>query len=170
MRLFTGYLLGLLFLTGPAWSLDFAGQRLEAIDRAQACHLMFVRLYQATLYSDDDGSTRCVDLEYLWPFSREDLARATLEFYTQQYGVRAGQEDAQELQRLVDAYNGVERGDRYRFCLSDSKGSELARGGESVLRSESTPFARRVLGLWVTDVDSNGQASWNFSTCKQRIF
>lgn len=170
MRIFGKVLLSWLLLAGPAWSITFGGQSLEAVDRAEACYLILVRLYHATLYSDQGGTTRCVDLEYLRPFTREELARATVEIYSKKYGKPVGRDDASELQRLVDAYHGVERGDRYRYCLSPSQGAELARDGEPVLKTGSTEFARRVMGLWVVDVDDSGRVQWNFATCKQRVF
>jgi len=170
MRSIGKIILSWLMLISPAWSLNFGGQYLEAVDRVEACYLIFMRLYHATLYSDKVGDTRCVDLEYLRPFSREELARATVEIYSKRYGEPVDQDDASELQRLVDAYHSVEQGDRYRFCLSASRGAELARDGEPVLRTGSTEFARRVLGLWVVDVDDSGRVQWNFATCKQRIF
>jgi len=154
-------------VAGPAWSLEFAGQRLQAVDRAEACYLVFIRLYQATLYSDEQGQTRCVDLEYRRPFSREELSRATLEFYADLYGPEAGSQDADELQRLVDAYQGVDSGDRYSFCLSPEYGAELARDGNPVMKTERTDFGQRLLGLWVEDFDPQGRARWSFNTCQR---
>lgn len=162
-------MLGLL-QAAPASAIEFAGKELAAVDRAEACYLIFVRLYQATLYSDAQGQTHCVDLEYLRPFSREDLTRATLALYLERYGEQAATQDAEELQRLVDAYQGVDRGDRYRFCLSPDHGAELARDGTPVMQTTSSDFAQRLLGLWVEGVYSQGRARWSFDTCKRSVF
>lgn len=170
MRSLRRFLLPLFFLASPAWSLEFAGQRLQAVDSAEACYLVFMRLYAATLYSDAQGQTRCVDLEYLRPFSREDLSRATLKFYAERYGPQTGSQDASELQRLVEAYQGVDSGDRYRFCLSPGHGAELARDGNPVMQTEQADFGQRLFGLWVEEVDPQGRARWSFDTCKRSVF
>ncbi len=160
-------LIGLAFpiLFSPAWSMQYEGKDLREIARANACYLVFVRLYEAAFYRDDAGGIRCVKVQYQRSFTREELARSTLALYEKYFGADLAQTDTHRLKRLVASYEDVEPGDRYSFCVSSNQGGALLRDGAVVVRDPDRAFSRRVLGLWLAEPDSAGQPRWRFSRC-----
>lgn len=151
--------------SGVAHAIAFGDTPLRASAQAEACHLLFIRLYRATLYMDDSGSTRCLELEYHRAFSAEELGQATRALYAEFFGADRAIADDDRLQAVIDAYRAVEPGDRYGFCFSLDHGSALLREGEHVLPISDSAFASRLLGLWIERFEQDDQPRWRFRAC-----
>lgn len=164
-RIISTVLLVALGSSGVAHAIAFGDTPLRASAQAEACHLLFIRLYRATLYTDASGGTRCLELEYRRGFSAEELGRATLTLYEDYFGADRASADADRLQAVADAYRAVAPGDRYGFCFSRDHGSALLREGEQVLPISDSAFASRLLGLWIERFEQDGRPHWRFRTC-----
>lgn len=165
--LILGLLLAVLWSFAEANTLRFQGQELTLSDRTRACYLVFVKLYEAAYFRSEDGASRCVDLDYLRSFSREELAQATREIFAKLHGDSLGEKFEPQLAELAVAYRSVEPGDSYQFCTGASAGGELRRDGQTVVRFNDSDFGEHLMKIWVAD-EQAGMPRWNFQRCPGR--
>jgi len=164
MRYLIAFLLGCLALPLQADVLDYRDQRLQLHDSARACYLAWIKLYDAHYFRSADGSTRCVRLDYLRGFSREQLIEATEQILQQRHGAAWLKQHGEAMRDLRQAYRPVGVGDSYQFCIDAAQGGEMLRDGQSVVRFEQPQFADRFMAIWVDEVEQ-GEHRWRVPGC-----
>ena len=164
-----GVVLAMLWSLAEAQTLRYRGHDLQVSDQARACYLVFVKLYDATYYRDDSGSLRCVRLDYLRGFTREELVEATQKIFVTLHGEDALRVEGARLQPFLDSYAAVEPGDTYQYCVDSARGGEMLRDGLVVASVTDPGFGERFLNIWVTG-EEHGQPQWNFARCPGTVF
>jgi len=159
-----GVVMAMLWSLAEAQTLRYRGHELPMRDQARACYLVFVKLYDATYYRDDSGALRCVRLEYLRAFSRDELVEATEQIFAKLHGEELLQRHSPQLARIAEAYLAVDQGDTYQYCVDRSRGGEMLRDGQVAVSLPDPDFSERFLGVWVTG-EQDGKPRWNFSRC-----
>ena len=157
---------GILFaaLNAPSMALPPVSDSLEIRDQARACYLGFIKLYDVD-YLADASNARCVRVSYLRGFSADELSEATTKVFAQRHGSDVAAEYIDLLQGVNSAYDDVDNGDTYTYCVADSVGGVLIRDNEAVRRIDSDDFAKRFFQIWVKDERNDGRPEWSFSTC-----
>ena len=164
-----GLLLAMLWSLAEAQTLRYRGHDLQVSDQARACYLVFVKLYDAAYYRDDSGKLRCVRLDYLRGFSREELVEATQQIFATLHGDDALREQRAQLQPFLEGYMAVQPGDTYQYCVDRTQGGEMLRDGMVVASIDDPDFGERFLNIWVTG-EQQGRPQWNFSRCPGTVF
>jgi len=164
-----GVVLAMLWSLAEAQTLRHRGHDLSVRDQARACYLVFVKLYDATYFRDDAGEWRCVRLDYLRAFSRDELVEATEQIFAKQHGEAAVQQYGAQLAQVADAYIAVDPGDTYQYCVERAGGGEMLRDGRVTVRLDDPEFSERFLNIWVTGEEA-GKPQWNFSRCPGTVF
>jgi len=157
----------LLLLAGPGFAapgLSFADSLLDLKAQARACHLGFIKLYEADYYARP-GVGRCIRLSYLREFSGEALDEATLKVFEKRHGEATVARYRADLARIGAAYRPVGPGDRYTYCVSADAGGVLLRDGEAVVRIDSDDLAERFMQIWVRSDRPDGAPDWAFGQC-----
>ena len=149
-------------------SLAVGDQLFELRSQTRACYLGFIRLYDVEYFraiAAHDAPGRCVRVSYLRGFSAEALAEATNEVFRERHGDVVAQRFARELSQVAQAYQPVDDGDRYTYCVVPESAGVLMRDGRSVVRVQSDEFAERFLQIWVRAEDEAARPLWAFGQC-----
>jgi hypothetical protein len=137
---------------------------LELRDQTRACYLGFIKLYDVDYLADENGS-RCVRVSYLRSFSKQDLGTATDEIFAKRHGDDVAASYGDLLSQVNAAYEPVEEGDGYTYCLAPEQGGVLLRDQRAVKRIESDDFAERFMQIWVRGEAPDGKPEWGFGSC-----
>jgi len=164
------FVLAMLWSLAEAQVLSYQNQELPIRDRTRACYLVFVKLYDAAYFRSNDGEARCVKLDYLRDFSRDELVEATEKIFRNLHGEDAVEQFSGELSKLARAYQPVSPGNSYKYCVGDSGAGEMIRDGRVVVRLDSANFSERLMNIWVIGEESDGKPRWNFSRCPTTVF
>jgi len=133
------------------------------VAEARACYWGFVKMYNAAYFRDEQAN-ECVQLDYLREFSKDELAEATNEVFTNVHGDALYSQYQSRLDQLNDAYAAIREGDQYSFCVSE-EGGRLIRENTLVIQFDDPEFSRLVFKLWVSGYSADNKVEWNFSTC-----
>ena len=167
IRSLSALMLGLSLSGGvcAAERLWFDDRWLELKAQARACYIGFIALYDADFFRNRADGTACVRLSYLRGFDAESLGEATQKVFEDRHGTGVVRRYGPELEQVASAYQSVQPGDRYLYCLGYDGTGTLLRDAEPTLRLPSAGFARRFLQIWVEGEDELGNPRWGFSSC-----
>jgi hypothetical protein len=172
MRISTlfGLVLALLWSVAEAQTLRYQERELSLQDKARACYLVFVKLYDAEYFRSQQGDARCVRLEYLRAFNRDELVEATEKIFRKLHGEQALQQFSGELESVARAYEPVAPGSRYQYCVGGAGVGEMIRDGRVLVRLQDADFSERLMNIWVLGEQDDGRPRWNFARCPGRVF
>ena len=170
MRMPLSLVFGLLLGSSAAGAgtLALDDQLLELRAQTRACYLGFIRLYDAEYFRGAGTQRkpgRCVRVSYLREFSAEALAEATDKVFRERHGDAISERFVRELVQVGRAYQSVESGDRYTYCVAPDTAGVLLRDGRAVLRLQSADFAERFMQIWVRAEDPEARPLWAFGQC-----
>jgi hypothetical protein len=159
------FVMAMVAVNAHAEMLKYQNAELAVSEKARACYMLFVKLYDATYYRNDDGKARCVKLDYLRAFDRDELIEATEKIFSKLHGEEKVKKFAGELDQLAMAYQAVSPGNSYRYCVGQSGAGEMIRDGHVVVRLVDNDFSERLMNIWVIGEEADGKPRWNFSRC-----
>lgn len=139
---------------------------LQPVAEARACYAGLFKLYEAQyLRAPAAAEARCVRLSYLRGFSAAELDEATQKVLARRHGEDWLERYRSELAAVGAAYQAVEPGDSYSYCIEPGAQGVLRRDGREVLRLDSPGFAESFMQIWVLGEDAAQRPQWNFRQC-----
>ena len=165
-----GTVLAMLWSLAEAQVLKYQEDELPLRDKARACWMAFVKLYDAEYYRSEDGAARCVKLDYLRDFERQELVESTEKIFGKLHGDDSIQQFAEELSRVTRVYAPVGLGSSYEYCVGATGVGEMIREGRVVVRLDNPEFSERFMNIWVVGEEADGKPRWNFSRCPGTLF
>ncbi len=165
-----GTALAMLWSLAEAQVIKYQDDDLPLRDKARACWMAFVKLYDAAYYRSEDSGARCVKLDYLRDFERDELVESTEKIFGKLHGDASVQQFAEDLDRVLQAYTPVGPGSSYEYCVGTNGVGEMIRGGRVVVRLDNAEFSERFMNIWVIGEEADGKPRWNFSRCPSTVF
>jgi hypothetical protein len=92
---------------------------------------------------------RRLEIEYFWPISARDFARATLDGVARNVDADTARRLAPQLERFNGFYRDVSPGDRYALTYVPGQGTELALNGEVLGKAPGAEFSRALFSIWL---------------------
>lgn len=145
-------------------TLSLGNKELELRAQARACYLGFIKIYDVDYFADDTAA-RCVRVSYLRGFSADELGEATVKVFAKRHGEDTARRYEDLLSELNAAYEPVDNGDTYTYCVAPNTGGLLMRDGNTVKQIHSEDFAERFLRIWIKGEQTRGEPEWAFGTC-----
>ena len=134
-----------------------SGARLELRNLALLRYRWFFKVYVAALYLENDAAPEAIldadvprrlEIQYLYPFSREDFARSTREGIAKNAGPNVARDLAPQIKRFNALYRLVSPGDRYALTYVPRVGTELALNGQALGVISGAEFASALFAIW----------------------
>lgn len=155
-------LLALLCIPGLAVS-DGIPRDLLKLGKGQAYYLKFIKVYDATLYSEtvEEGKSvlssevsKCLHIKYAVDIDQEDFVEAANTVLRRQFSQDQLALVSGDIELLHQGYQNVREGDSYTLCYNSAKAqTTLAFNGAEVTAVDSPDFAGVYFSIWLGERD-----------------
>lgn len=152
-----------LYFPMTSGSMASSAVNMELIGKGEAYYLKFIKVYDASLYSDnilaeDDilnsDVSKCLHLHYAVGVDKEDFITAANTVLARQFTPERLERVASEIASLHDGYRDVDEGDIYTLCYNET-GNEtvLSLNGDQLVTVTSQEFAEIYFSIWLGATD-----------------
>ncbi|NDV60954.1 hypothetical protein G0Q06_00655 [Puniceicoccales bacterium CK1056] len=118
---------------------------------------MFFKVYEGAFYQDSgnleasalDDVAKCLELQYNVRITADQFRESGDSILKRNLDDTTWQNIRDRLARLNEAYQDVEKGDRYALVYTPGNGTTLKLNGEPLVTVEGADFAKAYFSIWL---------------------